>query len=419
MPKLHITDTAIAKLENPAEGQQLYWDHDLQGFGVRITVNKKVFVVQGKVDGRDRRVVVSECSKMTTQEARKLAKSKLGDIASGVDHNALKAEKIAEAKANQITLRVVFDDYLKSKDLRPKTVTLYTDALDRFFDDWKNKKMTDINREMARERFTEIMDTVAKASKNKRIIGNTSNHPGKAQASLAMRMLSSMFEYAQQKYEDGLKRAIVKENPVKALSLDNKGWRTVPRRQTVIRPGELRAFYNGISELKNDTPRDYLMFLMLTGLRRREASGLLWSEVDLKDKSITIPGERTKNKKPHGLPLSNYLASMLERRQKEQQSSVYVFPSRVGNGPLDDPSRAVASVRKHMGKTFSCHDCRRSFITIAEMLEIPPYTLQALLNHSSSSVTSGYVVSNIERLRTPMQQITDFMLQKMEVSKHD
>ena len=63
------------------------------------------------------------------------------------------------------------------------------------------------------------------------------------------------------------------------------------------------------------------------------------------------------------------------------------------------------------GVEFTVHDLRRSFITIAESLDIPAYALKRLLNHKDGNdVTAGYIVANVERLRKPMQQITDFLL---------
>ncbi len=63
------------------------------------------------------------------------------------------------------------------------------------------------------------------------------------------------------------------------------------------------------------------------------------------------------------------------------------------------------------GVTFTPHDLRRTFITIAESLDIPAYALKRLLNHTSGAdVTAGYIVASTERLREPMQKITDFML---------
>ncbi|MBU2062486.1 MAG: integrase, partial [Bacteroidetes bacterium] len=55
------------------------------------------------------------------------------------------------------------------------------------------------------------------------------------------------------------------------------------------------------------------------------------------------------------------------------------------------------------------HDLRRTFITTAESLDISMFAIKQLVNHKSGSdVTGGYVIKNFERLREPMQRITDY-----------
>ncbi len=61
---------------------------------------------------------------------------------------------------------------------------------------------------------------------------------------------------------------------------------------------------------------------------------------------------------------------------------------------------------------------RRTFITIAESLDIPAYALKRLMNHKmSNDVTAGYIIVDVERLRKPMQLITDYILKCMGVVK--
>lgn len=64
------------------------------------------------------------------------------------------------------------------------------------------------------------------------------------------------------------------------------------------------------------------------------------------------------------------------------------------------------------GAEFTLHDLRRTFVTIAESLDIPAYALKRLLNHrvSAADVTAGYIIHDVERLRRPMQVITDYLL---------
>ncbi|MGH8642874.1 MAG: hypothetical protein ACRET6_14260 [Burkholderiales bacterium] len=64
------------------------------------------------------------------------------------------------------------------------------------------------------------------------------------------------------------------------------------------------------------------------------------------------------------------------------------------------------------GVEFILHDLRRTFATVAESLDIPAHPLKRLLNHrvSAADVTAGYIVHDVERLRRPMQAITDYLL---------
>lgn len=54
------------------------------------------------------------------------------------------------------------------------------------------------------------------------------------------------------------------------------------------------------------------------------------------------------------------------------------------------------------------HDSRRTFLTIAERLALSYVILKKLANHSGKNDTTvGYVVVDVERLREPMQKITN------------
>ena len=71
----------------------------------------------------------------------------------------------------------------------------------------------------------------------------------------------------------------------------------------------------------------------------------------------------------------------------------------------------MAKVIQESGIAFTIHDLRRTFLTVAESLDIPAYAVKRLANHKmSNDVTAGYIVADVERLRQPMQKITDYIL---------
>src|SRR3712207_1159293 len=74
----------------PAEKDQLVWDTDLKGFGLKITpAGRKIYVLQTRQGhGRSRRLTVGpHGSPWTVEEARKEAVRLLGLLAQGLDPN--------------------------------------------------------------------------------------------------------------------------------------------------------------------------------------------------------------------------------------------------------------------------------------------------------------------------------------------
>lgn len=125
----------------------------------------------------------------------------------------------------------------------------------------------------------------------------------------------------------------------------------------------------------------------------------------------------TKNHESHTLPLSNYLYTLLLYRSQNKVNE-YVFPGTGAGGYIIEPRKQMAHVTNHSGVHFTVHDLRRTFITIAESLDIPAYALKRLLNHKmNNDVTAGYIVTDVERLRKPMQDISDYFLKCMRVQE--
>ena len=56
--------------------------------------------------------------------------------------------------------------------------------------------------------------------------------------------------------------------------------------------------------------------LMLTGQRAGEIAGLRWSEVDFERALILLPGQRTKNGRPHEIPLAETALGLLKSQPR-------------------------------------------------------------------------------------------------------
>lgn len=386
-----ITKSYVDRLSTPETGQAFIRDTELKGFAVRVTSSgAKSFILEKRIDGKVKRLTLGRYPELTVEQARKEAHKLLGHIATGRNPVTEKKQEVLQGT----TLQQAFDDFVKTrKNLKERTLYDYRRLMKVAFADWQEKAMTGISKDMVSKRHNKI-----------------GSERGEAYANLAMRFLRALFNFAIAQYEDGSGKSILSENPVMRLT-QTRAWYRVDRRQTVIKPHQLASWYQAVISLKHDPissqsalVADYLLFLLFTGLRRQEAATLKWSAIDLNDRSFTLTD--TKNRQPLTLPLTDFIYELLEKR-KAVANSDYVFAGDGKSGYLIEPRRQVQKVTQLSGVSFTLHDLRRTFITIAESLDISAYALKRLVNHKmSNDVTAGYIVSDVERLRKPMEQVS-------------
>ena len=390
---MRITKSFVDKVPVPESGKDgksnpvFYRDSAISGFGLRVTCGGvKSFIVEKRIDGKVKRKTLGRYGNLTVEQARKEAQKFLGQVASG--GNPIRESQ--EKRAKRITLNEAFQDYLATrKNLKPNTLNDYRASMDQIFKDWQGKALSDISRDMVLTRHSEYGKQSASRANN------------------GMRILRAIFNHALQRYQDASGKPFLVANPVDVLS-HQRAWFKVEKRQTLIRDHQLKHWYEATLQLNNQATRDYLHLVLLTGLRKTEAATLAWEQVDFQEKVLTIA--ETKNSRVHRLPFSDVIEEILQRRFNEK-ASPYVFPSDSERGHLSEPRTAVARVSKLSGVPFTLHDLRRNFITAAERLDIPAYALKRLINHKDpNDVTEGYIIFDVERLRVPMQKITDFFM---------
>ena len=386
--KINFTKGNIEDLPLPAKGQrETYHDTKTPGLQLRVSgTGVKTFCVRRRnATGTVERVTLGSYPAMTPEQARKKAMEVNVTISNGESPTAEKKRAKLESK----TLQQAFEDYLSRRTLKPQTVFDINRCMKEIYPDWLDKPMTKITGDMVVQRHQRY-----------------GAERSEARANLGMRYLRAVFNFAMAEYQDAEGEPIIKTNPAKKLSA-TKSWHRVDRRQTVIKPHELGAWVNAVLGLPSENIRDYFMTVLLTGMRREEALKLVWADVDMTGKTFTI--RDPKNHQDHTLPMSDYLYELLARR-KAASIAEHVFADSQGR-KISNFRYAQASVEKVSGVSFCIHDLRRTFATIAESLDIPAYALKRLLNHANGAdVTAGYIVANVERLREPMQKITDYIL---------
>ncbi|NOC84534.1 integrase family protein [Ruegeria sp. HKCCD6428] len=382
MPTLRFTKRAIEALPHPKHGQALYRDEMLRGLGVRVGSRSKVYFAEGQVHNQTRRVTIGRADVLSVDAARKRALTVLSEMAAGVDPNAEKRRILQES----ITVGQAFDRFFETRSsLTTSTRDRYQRTCKLYLRDWQQTTLTSITRQMVLKRHRRI----GKAN-------------GKVTANNVMRHLRSVYNVTAASHDE------FPPNPVTILT-QARAWYPEVRRRGAVSALELPQWWKAVME-EPEYSRDFLLLALFTGMRRNEIASLRWEYIDLETHSLHIP--KTKNGDPLDLPLSKTLVRLLKNRHKVTNGSDWVFPSTGRTGHLVETKKFTARVSERSGVTFTMHDLRRTFITIAESLDIPHYALKRLLNHRlSGDVTAGYIVGDTERLRRPVEAVEKHILE--------
>lgn len=380
MPTIRLTRSTVDAPPFEAKGQRIYRDDLLPGFGLVVGSKSKTYIVEARVGGKNARCTVGRATLLTAEGARQRAKKLLGEMAEGHSPNAKKKAQ----SAAELTLGEAFRSFFGARALAPVTVDGYQRTVDLYLVDWKQKPLAKISREMVLARHHKL-----------------SAERGGVTANNVMRHLRSVYNFAAASHEE------LPPNPV-GIIRQARAWAKERRRQTVVKQHQLPAWWQAVMS-ETDDARDVLLVGLFTGMRRSEVVTLQWAYVDLGGGLLRLP--KTKNGDPLELPLSVFLADLLKGRQEVAGGSEWVFPGSGRTGHLTEVKSFIKRVKAASGVEFTMHDLRRTFITVAESLDLSAYALKRLVNHrASGDVTAGYIVYDVERLREPVERIAQKLL---------
>lgn len=310
----------------------------------------------------------------------------------------MKADKAIQAQADElsgVTLGQAYQAYLKAKALRPNTLVGYTVTIDRDLADWKDKPLREITGAMAVTRHAEIART------------------SRSVAMRAMQVLRAVHRFASEFYGTDDNELPFGRCPVDKVNRVQRRWSRSDARTRKLGTDDIRPWLEAVRRLPIEQPQGdpermaaYLELMLLTGLRRREAGFMLWSDVDFKRGTIKV--RATKNGKDHTLPMTRRVREILEAR-KATAGDEFVIGT-------DQVHWQLVRIEKATGLTISPHDLRRSWASFAERAGIGGYAVKAALNHGpGTDVTArNYVQLDSEDLRPLMQKVEDYILRLVE-----
>jgi len=156
-----------------------------------------------------------------------------------------------------------------------------------------------------------------------------------------------------------------------------------------------------------------LEFLILTAARTGEVIGARWSEIDLHDKTWTVPAGRMKARREHRVPLSLRALTILQEMHAARQSdddNVYVFSGPNAGRPLSNMAFLML-LRRMAFENLTVHGFRATFKTWAsERTRFQNEIAEAALAHViGDKVEQAYLRGDLfEKRRRLMQQWATF-----------
>lgn len=289
---LNFTVAGIEQLPCPDKGTHLYRDRKNNSLQLYVTAKgAKTFFVRKRVNGRDERLIIGRFPLITIEQARKKALLYCGLIANKQDP----IQQQRRDKSDRLTFGEHFNEYMERySKLHKKSWKYDEDQINRHVSQWFKKRLTDI----AKADVQRLHEKIGRES-------------GKVQANNILRRLSAIFNKAIEWGWQGT-------NPTKGI----KRFREMSRDRFIL-PHEIPFLLRAIEAENNETHRDYIFMLLLTGARKTNTRMMRWEQIDRHRKEWRIPD--SKNCEPVIVPLTGQVIEILDNRKKDSTAG-WVFP---------------------------------------------------------------------------------------------
>jgi integrase len=305
--------------------------------------------------GRCRKHTLGPFPAIDLKSARELAGKALRAVAEGRDPGQEKAQS-RTAKPN--TVEAVAAQFIERhcrKANRPRTAeeterTLKLHVLPR----WRGRLLRDITRRDVLDVLDRVVDDGKPIAANR-----------------VLAAVRKMFNWA-------LSRDIVTTSPCAGV----KPPTPERSRDRILTDAELRNVWNAA----DSGPFGALLrLLILTGQRRDEVAGMSWPEIDLEGRLWTIPAKRTKNNRPHEVPLS--AAALAALKAVPRIGDRFVLTTN-GDSPASGYSKGKRNIDSRLPPNMApwrLHDLRRTVASGMARLGVNLPVIEKVLNHASGS----------------------------------
>ncbi len=385
----------VVDASHPSEKDQLVWDSELKGFGLKVTPKgRKVYVVQYRLPGSTtkRFTIGQHGSPWTPDMARTEAQIILGMVARGEDPGEAKRKAKADTSVNELCER-----YLAEGARTKKASTLEMDRSrlnSHVLPLLGSKRVSHVSKSDIDRMMKDIAggktskDVKTKSRGRSRVTG------GEGVANRTLGMLGGIFEFA---IQEGLRT----DNPTRGVKKyrERKLTRFLSNEE-LARLGE--ALRTAETQGVNSFAIAAIRLLLLTGCRKSEILSLKWTEVDIGQGFLHLEDSKTGSRSvPIGAPARALLSEL---------------PRIAGNnhvicGEGSDYYRGLQKVwmkiRTNAGlDDVRLHDLRHSFASMGARSGESLLVIGKVLGHATANATGRYAHLSDDPVRTASEAIS-------------
>jgi integrase len=269
-----LTDVSIRNLPSMPSGQYDVWDSAVTGLGVRVnTGGSKSFVLIYRLGTRPRRMTLGRYPSLKLKAARQTALDHQHTIRNGGDPAEEKKKQRLNSLAFNEYVKTFIDTYAKPRNRTWKETETILNR--EFVSKWRKRDI----RKIAKADVTHILDELVGRNKI-------------TSANRAFAQIRKLFNWA-------VERGDLENSPCQGLKSPGK----YNSRERVLSDAETVAVWNAADKMGYPFGA-VIKLLFLTGQRLNDVASLRWSEIDLNEKTWTLPADRNKSTREHIIPLS-------------------------------------------------------------------------------------------------------------------
>ena len=405
---IKLTDSVVKAMNKPEAGNQITYDEDVKGFGLRVTsAGAKAFVLNYRAGGRERRITIGSYPDWSVLAARDHAKGLKRQIDNGEDPMADRHADRAAPTIDSLADRFVAEHLSKR---RGGTDRAYQSLLKLYIRPQLGKlKVADLRHSDVEKLHRDVVKR------------------GPYQANRTIAVLSKMLALA-------VKWEMRTDNPVKGIERAPE-----EKRERFLTPAEIGRLAEVLATHRERSSCNAIRLLLLTGARKGEMLAARWAEFDLAAGVWVKPSAHTKQKKDHRVPLSAPARSLLAEMRAEADIEIkrggtaeFLFPSFDAAKHLTEIKRVWLAVCVAAGlaervpqtdakgkvvtsakgepvmvwqATVRVHDLRHTYASILASSGLSLPVIGALLGHTQPGTTQRYAHLMDDPLRAATERV--------------